>query len=182
MAGKIRGRLVETLHLVPLPLLVEAEAFLLEHQPLAEMAVLVVAAVGVALAVLVTRLLLPHLKATMAVEAPGQVVLAPLAAVAAHQQRAKVGQIVQPPMALAALERRQAFLVRLLLTLVVAEQEAHLLARLLAALVALVVVAMVEVKQIRQPFKMEPLIQAAVVVVVVSTPQDMPVVLAARAS
>jgi hypothetical protein len=110
VAGKIRGRLVETLHLAPLPLLVEAEAFLSAHQLLVVTAALAVAAVGAAQAVLVTRPLLPHLKATMAVEAPGQVVRVPLVAVAGHQQRVKVGQIVQPPMALAGLERLLAFL------------------------------------------------------------------------
>jgi hypothetical protein len=92
---------------------VAAEAFLSAHQLLVVTAALAVAAVGAALVALVTHPLLPHLKATMAVEAPGQVVREPLVAVAAHQQRVKVGQIVQPPMALVALEQRQAFLARL---------------------------------------------------------------------
>jgi hypothetical protein len=66
--------------------------------------------------------------------------------------------------------------------LAVAARVVHLPARLLAAQAVLAVVAMVEVKQIRQPLKTELLIQAAAVAAVGLTPQDMLLALAAPVS
>lgn len=96
---------METLHLAPLHLLVEVEAFLSEDQPQAAMAVLAVGVDGVAPAGLVTLQVLHHRKEIMVAEAPDRAVLALLAAAVAQARLVKVGQIVPQQTAQVALEQ-----------------------------------------------------------------------------